>query len=463
MALPRLTILCAGVALAIGAAPARADFYSNSMFPVGESAGSMGGAAVAWVSDGSAAWYNPAGLGISKERTLSANVSAYGIQSVKVKNFIDFGIQNGVDSKSTLHSNAVATFPSYVGYVQNFGKSATFRQGLGFAVVVPDFERADALIDVPSGQNPAAGSLEARARLKVTAQTIWAMPAWGGCWNDGGFCIGAALALGYRTDIETDIVDVRALGTGNMVFGQQLVDQHDLWMALIGGTVGFQVRALPNLRLGASLRTPVTTIVGGGSVLHSSASNYPGATDTLSLVEEQKPRLNYNLPLQIRAGASLILGDFHLALDVNFSPGQSQFAFIRGQFGETQLQPRYFGMPMGEPVDIFKDLKRGAIIDAAFGVEYIGASGWGLVAGIFTNFTGAAEGSEDNTFGDRVGFTFGGVRRSGRSTTRLGGAVVVGGGRASGIAKGADGMIATTLVDTSSVALYATLGGTADL
>jgi hypothetical protein len=445
------------------AAPARADFHSNAMFPVGESAGLMGGAAVAWVSDGSAAWYNPAGLGVASERTLSASVSAYGIQSLRVANFVDFGMQDGLDRKANLRSSAVATFPSYVGYVQNFGKSARFHQGLGFAVVVPDFERADALLDTPTqALNNSVGAIEFRARIKLTAQTIWGMPGWGGCWADGKLCVGVGLALGYRTDISTSIVDSRVLLSGNALSGQLVVDQHDLWMALVGGTGGVQWQVLPALRLGASVRTPVRSVVAGGSLIHSEADANPTASTQLSRVEEQKPRLEYDLPLQIRAGASLVLGGLHLAADVNFSPAQASIPFIRGRFGETALQPTYFGMPIGQPVDISADLERDAIVDAAIGAEYSLPSGYGMTAGLFTNFTGAAAGSDDNIYGDRLGITFGGVRRSGRSTTRLGGTVVFGGGSITGQSV-QGGKVVPVLVDTSSVALYLTVGGTADL
>ena len=452
-----IAVVLVGVALAPAAA--RADFQSNSTLPVGETAGLMGGAAAAWVSDGSAAWYNPAGLGVTEARTISANFSAYGFQQVKVPGFVDLG--NG--SKGSLRSTALALFPSYISYHQSFSKGAGFRHGLGFAVVVPDFERIDGLIDIPPAASlveaPTSRLIEFRARYKSLSQTVWTMPAWGGCWSTGRFCVGAGLALGFRTDVKSSINDVRVLTQGGTV-GDLASDQQDIWLGLLGGSLGMQVQLGPMLRFGANVRAPVRSLVSGGSILRTGA-NAAGTQGLLRRVEEQDPDLDYRLPVEARAGVAFNRGRLRLALDVIMSPAQGRFPFIRGRNGERELQPTYFGVPIGDPIPIGEDLERSTIVDGALGVGFRFGQAWELVGGAFTNTTGATDGSEANLYGDRVGATLGITRSSGRSTTRLGVTGIAGWGRVAGV--NATGMMPGFGVDTSSLAVYVNFGGTAEL
>ena len=297
---------------------ARGDYHSNSTLPVGEAAGLMAGAAAAWVNDGLAAWYNPAGLGRAADRTISANVSAYGFQQVKVPGYVDLG----EGSKGGLISRAVATFPSYVSYHQSFGKRPAFRHGVALAVVVPDFERADALVDIP----PASKLIEYRARLKNVSQTIWTLPAWGACWSDGRFCLGAALGLGLRTEVESVVNDARVLTMGGTVGFLESV-QHDVWMALLAGTAGFQLRLTPLLRVGASVRTPVRALASGGTLLHTDASTAAAGRNHEAGRGPEPAVCSTGSRCRRARGVAIERGGFRLALDVMVSPAQRAIRF----------------------------------------------------------------------------------------------------------------------------------------
>ena len=444
----------AAVAFLWAATPARADFHSNPLFPIGEAAGMMGGAAAASVDDGSSTWYNPAGLGSVREQGISASLSAYGIQNLEVPAFTEFS----PGQRAGLRSTAVATFPSYLGYVQPFG-SPRFRHSLGLSIVVPDFERADAVLDVPTGAVP----LEFKARLKHTSQTIWAVPGWGACWAGGRVCAGWSVALAYRTLIETVITDYRIARVSNTTLSMANTNQRDLWLLLVAGQVGVQWQIAQRLRFGASVRSPVKSVAAGGSVLEiesSTSTNAAGAPDMAAIrrIEDQRLRMDYRLPLQARAGFSLDLGPVRLSADANVSPAQPSFAFIRGRNGENQLQPTNpNGTPSGDPIVIGEDLARELLIDGALGLSVRATDRWSLLCGGFTNFTGAAEGSGDAVWGDRFGVTLGLSRRGTKSTTRLGLTGTAGFGKVTGF--DATGMIK---VDSRSFGIYATIGGTAD-
>jgi hypothetical protein len=429
-------------------AAARADFHSNPTLPVGEATGLMAGAASAWVNDGSAAWYNPAGLGRAAQRTISANVSAYGFQQVKVPGFVDLG----EGSKGGLSSLAVTTFPSYVSYHQSFGKQPGFRHGFALAVVVPDFERVDAQLDIP----PASRLVEFRSRLKNVSQTLWTLPAWGACWSQGKFCFGVSLGLGLRTETESIVNDSRVLTMGGTL-GYLESQQQDLWMGLLSGSAGFQWQLTPVLRVGAMVRSPIRALTAGGTILHTDARTRAGE-GIMRRIEDQHLRLQYRLPLQARGGMALERGGLRLALDVIASPAQPRFAFVRGQNGESQLQPTYFGIPIGDPIGVATDLERWAIVDGALGASLQAGGSWAVVGGVFTNFTGATDGTAENVYGDRFGATLGLSRASGRSTTRVGITAMFGGGQVQG-----QGVMAGSIVRTSSRAVYLNFGGTVEL
>lgn len=442
-------VLVAAAAISGWGRPARADYHSNPMLPVGEAAGLMGGAAAAAVDDGSALWYNPAGLGAVRDQGISASLSAYGVQQLEVPGFVEY--RPGFDAALT--STAVATFPSYLGYVQPFGGSR-FRHSLGFAVVVPDFERADAVLDVPPGTLP----FELRARLKYVSQTIWGMPGWGGCWATGRFCVGAALAAGYRTEIETTITDYRILGFTDRFLESATIRQLDIWMLSIGALAGVQWQILPRLRFGVSLRTPSRMVAGGGSLLTIESAAQSRERSSVRRVEDQKLRLDYKLPLQARAGISLDVGRFRFAADVNYSPAQAAFAFLRGRNGETKLQPiDGTGMVSGDPIDIYDDLERKALVDGAVGMAMRLGERWMLLAGVFTNRSGAYQTGGEDGWGTRYGGTLGLSRRGAKSTARFGVTATTGEGTIQGSTIDAE-----RPVSTHSRAIYANIGGTAD-
>jgi hypothetical protein len=437
-------------ALAALAGPARADFYSQPTLPVGESASTMGGAATAWVDDGSATWYNPAGLGRVRQQGISANLSVYGWQSVRVPDYINLdSVSAGMEGHGDIKSGAVAIFPSYLGYVLPFGNDQ-LRQAIGASIVIADYERFDGVLDVPDNVD----QVTIHGRIRMVDQTIWVSPGWGACWDHGNFCLGASLSIGYRTEDDSAISD---FNVGSSAGGANVV-QRNLWIVSGAASAGLQWQISPLLRLGASVRSPARSLKAGGTFLEIDSSAMAGGIgSSVRRAEDQELTVHYRLPLQARLGTALDFGNLQLVADVIYSPAQPRFAFVRGHNGETQLPALDAAqVPQGSGIDVSDDLKRKMLVDVAIGASLQVSPVWAMRLGLFSNRSAAID-KGDDVYGDRLGMTLGITRRGQKSTKHVGLMGVIGHGSLEGV-KGME----SRLVETTSLAGYLNIGGTAD-
>src|SRR5438128_2039505 len=74
--------------LALTPALARADSYRYEDVPVGDRAAGMGGAFTGLANDGSAAYYNPAGLVLSKDSHISIGSSGWQIRTERISGYL---------------------------------------------------------------------------------------------------------------------------------------------------------------------------------------------------------------------------------------------------------------------------------------------------------------------------------------------------------------------------------------
>jgi hypothetical protein len=435
------------IGLLLAVRSARAGFYQQETLPVGEGAALMAGAATAWVDDGSSSWYNPAGLGNVRSQGISATVNAYGAQRNVFPGYVDFGMYGRGDLRST----TTAIFPSYVGYVLPFGKSETFRQALGIAVVVPDYEHFQGVLNVPG----ATFAVNAHERAQAISQTLWALPGWGACWNAGHFCLGGALAFAYRTNDATFIQDF-GFKSADGSYASGRVNQTSTWSASFGGTLGLQWQIAPALRVGASIRSPMRSVLAGGSLLRIDSNVETATRSSVARVEDQHLTIRYRLPAQARSGVRIVGNNWSLAGDVIFSMRQERFAYIRGANGEVVLQAvDAEGLTTGDPMVIGVDRQRSSILDFAAGGAYR-VSTWSVMAGVFSNLSGA--GTADDIVGSRLGVTLGVSRKGARSTRHAGLTFQAGTAHTTGVGQAGQDVP----VSGSSLALYANIGVTAD-
>ena len=125
----------ASLALALVAVSAQAVHASNEDdFFVGDRAAMMGGAVTAIVDDGSAAFYNHAGLANAKGSKVDVSASVYSLRLYSVKDFLSV---EGGPSKDASVTEFVA-IPTQIAYVRELTPCMT----LGLGYFVPKAENA---------------------------------------------------------------------------------------------------------------------------------------------------------------------------------------------------------------------------------------------------------------------------------------------------------------------------------
>jgi len=177
------------LALLLAAGAARADFFNARNVLIGERAATMGGAFTALADDGSAAYYNPAGLSQLPGFTATVAADAYALYLLhRVE------VLNGNGDRLGLSFIQPASIPT------TFGATYSFRPGLvaGLHAFTGDLFRVSAIATRQDTalEVPMAGTLQSFSgvslRAKLELQSALMGPSLG--WDVGhGFSVGAAL------------------------------------------------------------------------------------------------------------------------------------------------------------------------------------------------------------------------------------------------------------------------------
>lgn len=440
--------------------PTLASPGNPERYPIGARATGMGGAAVAF---GTLPWHNLAGLGHLDGEGLSASLSAYGYSSASVGKFI----AGAGPLEGSLSTSTVDLFPSSLGYVKPLGRLGSLRHGIGVSVVVPNYDLFSGNATIHSE----SVALEANFVINASDQTTWVNAGWGACNQSQSLClgIGPVLALQQQQDrVLFTLNTVTQDGDINAFTSSSNTEQ----LALAAGAqVGLQSKIAPNTWIGASVRSPMRTVFGKGSLLNIDGSIQTGedGQSYLDRVEILEPEIDFRQPWRIAIGAGYDKPNaWACALDLRWSLAQSRYAALSGPSGETTIAPidPFTGEPLADPeraINVASYKEQESTLNLNLGVEAHASRSIIVQAGLFTDVSAEPASSvqtgEGNFRVSRLGATLGLGLAGKRSTTRLNLVGAYGGGQSVGFNQGLD----VSAADMESWSLMAMLGSTAAL
>lgn len=254
------------VAFATGTAHAGNRFS----YMVGGRAAGMGGAVASLVADGSAAWYNPAGLANTDRHSFDLSASAYGLEMLRVSDLVESRC-GGVVEAAALDTAAFAIVPTSLDMVYRLSeKGAATRHMLALSVFAPEYRSVTQSFDsAPCGTSQ-------KFRVEVETSVYAAGPSY-------------AVNIGEHVNLGVSLLGVYGAFQGNSSYHLHIDDSvtglaSDAFSSIgiaseetsIGLTLvaGAQLR-WAGFRAGLVLRTPVFEIYGSQTATETTAAADP--------------------------------------------------------------------------------------------------------------------------------------------------------------------------------------------
>jgi hypothetical protein len=296
--------------LALTLLTSRARAGNDDSILLGNDAALVAGAVVSNANDGSALWYNPAGLARAGEDSVDVGASAFALRRYKMPGLISAANGSGGDASFT----EFVTIPSAVTYVRRFGRSVA---GFGiFASQVTDYTLR-ASLNLPIGT-----VVDGRIRVLLNQQSSRYHVSGGwGTKLPRGFAVGASLFGDWYSDTEFGQVSGDYTAQLNPI-GVSVSSSYTTATAL-----GFMIRAgitydpLATLRFGLSIETPGVYFYRSGretSIESQTSLNDQGQFElTTRSVDKTRTQggLGLYAPLRVRLGGSFEVGVVTYALE----------------------------------------------------------------------------------------------------------------------------------------------------
>jgi len=296
------------LALALWVAPRPVHAGNDDGILLGNDAALAGGAVVSSVNDGSALWYNPAGLALSNEDSVDVGASAFALRRYNMPGLIRADGGSGGDASFT----EIVSIPSALTYVRRFGGGTVGGLAL-FASQVSDYTlrtsltvpiagvaadgtafTVDGNIKVLITQEMARYHLAAGLATKLTPQLSFGFSLFGDYYDESGLSQASAtysvLQRPFGAQVDSTYVQRKVLG-------------YHLRVGLI-------YQPLPALRLGLSIQSPGVYFYQTARVTAVLSETVPGANGDLELdagsADESLSEAGVGLysPVRVRFGGS---------------------------------------------------------------------------------------------------------------------------------------------------------------
>ena len=329
-------------------AAAAADEYHYQGSPIGARAAAMGGAFTGLANDGSAAFYNPAGLVLGTGTELSLSTSVYGVARD------DIAGSQAIQPPTFLAFPATFVLVKTPFWVKDGDPSPRHRYGI--AILITDFTKI-------ARQGLAAQNEEL---FKATDTTTYFGLSYAYRVSDR-FSLGTSVWLVSRSVVRFEQTSA-IVGDSEFMLNRRELDGSDLGAQVF---VGALWRVNDRLSAGLNLRTPSMDL--GGSLTLTQFTKQPG-----SPLDEQttdKGVFTSQLPLSVSAGTALRL---HRRLLVS---ADLSVHTATGRYAALQTPQ------MTETVD------KTAVVNGAVGAELMLAQQVPLRLGFYTDRSSRAPGA----------------------------------------------------------------------
>lgn len=370
-------------------ATTQAQDLNYNTYLIGTRAMGLGGAFTGIADDPSAAYHNPAGLGLLLRSSTSANLSVIAIEGWTME-----GGYGSVLGPRDLEHDAIPSLPIFVGFGQKFGEAdehGVRPHGIALSIVRPARIRRSFEVDVFDETRGIGDSL----RIESEEESQWYGVSYGlRLAPDFAIGIGGWVALRNLRHQEEQfvaagIIPVGARRTADRLLARQSeaeVKNIDLVFRL---GVLWQIDA--RWRLGAMLQTQGFAFSSSASISDRSGRTGAGAppfVEELSFVEQEDLPGDYPLPWQLRVGASYAFDEnLRLAFDLAlYAPIGSSDDPVNTFGGEPDPVT---GEEPSPGLFIAREWRANPTANIAIGLDTLIADVVPLQAGLFTDLSAA--------------------------------------------------------------------------
>lgn len=330
---------------------ARANEANYQQYVIGDRAAGMGGAGSALGTALDAAYYNPAGLAYTKQRTISVSASLYGWQRYRS--------ERALYPDEDLQTSSFITVPPAMGLVF-FAAPET---AVGLAAFVPYNYSMSDIIAFPQSKNFYNASMN--------DQTIMVGPSAAHAFSKE-FSVGLGVYGVYRnlsSFQSTYLNEYSYSGSRNLKYKT---------FSMIGNT-GLQYRPTDNWRFGAAVQSPSFGIWGNGEYEANESYNYNGKMEN-NFIHADNMNAEYRIPVKFTVGAGWekekVCG---FGLDVNWHLANSYNRLS----GHSDINEN------NEPLTA--EYVNQGVVDVNLGGEYYIASAYPIRAGFYTTRSSAPD------------------------------------------------------------------------